>query len=423
MLSVACLTAAACRPGGDGGAPSGDGGSIQPGLTYHGAIRPLLEAHCVGCHTDDAVAPFPLDNWEDVRVRSFRVVDAVRSGKMPPAQFDPDCREVLGQRWMPEEHRQRFLRWADRGYPEGDPEEYRPPTTDSQPAPTPVGEPDLVVPMPEPYTPSPSEQGDDFYSVVLEYVFPETTYISASRIVPSEPRVVHHASVELSDAEGNNLTGEDASSHEITATVAGYFPGFTDIVLPEGAAFVVPAGAHLRLGIHYHLGWWSEDDWPADQTEVHFWTLPPDTLPLQRAHMLALFNRDLDIAAGDPESVQSEERHWSGNPMKVIGIGPHMHFWGTEARLEAIRPDGRVDCLADVPNYDFDWQVLYHYTDRSGVSLDTDDRMRLTCVYDNSEDNQPTVSGTQLRTEDRSFGSSSLDEMCNFNLLALEAIE
>ena len=34
--------------------------------TYHRDIKPLMEDHCTGCHADEAIAPFSLDDYDDV---------------------------------------------------------------------------------------------------------------------------------------------------------------------------------------------------------------------------------------------------------------------------------------------------------------------------------------------------------------------
>ena len=119
----------------------------------------------------------------------------------------------------------------------------------------------------------------------------------------------------------------------------------------------------------------------------------------------------IDIPAGD------KFRSGDGFPVNqtdltVIGVAPHMHSIGTHIRLDLIRQDGSEECLVDIPDWDFNWQQTYRFLEDDIVVAQPGDEFRLTCVYDNSEANQPIVNGEQLVPRRVTWGDGTLDEMC-----------
>ncbi len=88
----------------------------------------------------------------------------------------------------------------------------------------------------------------------------------------------------------------------------------------------------------------------------------------------------------------------------------HMHMLGKQVRLEVVHTDGSSTCLLDIPNWDFQWQREYSLVTPYRVAAG--DRLKITCVYDNSAAHQPVVNGTQQTPRDVTWGESSLDEMC-----------
>jgi hypothetical protein len=79
-------------------------------------------------------------------------------------------------------------------------------------------------------------------------------------------------------------------------------------------------------------------------------------------------------------------------------------------KLERIKGDGTSQCMLDIQNWDFNWQRTYWL--EHPITLLQDDQLRITCVYDNSQENQPTVNGVQQTPRRVRWGESSFDEMC-----------
>lgn len=301
-----------------------------------------------------------------------------------------------------------FSDWADAGYPEGDPESYRPP--EAQPEPVDLGPPDFVFPMEEPYTPEWSSQGDDFTRVFFEGSLPRDVYVRATRFVPGVPEMVHHTLVGAVDADRNLITTSDGGTVE---PIAFYVPGGPSFRAPEGAAWVLPEGTTFNASMHYHRAALSDaDSPPADQSEVHIWTMPAEEVT-HRVGTRVVQDWTLDIPAGEKNVVEQQAGDLDEDPFTVFAAIPHTHYLGTSLRVDIIRDeDGSEECMIHEPFYSFEWQLFHRFTDDDIVHFDGGERARITCTYDNTRENQPYIDGQQLTPRDVSFGPSSLDEMC-----------
>jgi hypothetical protein len=160
-----------------------------------------------------------------------------------------------------------------------------------------------------------------------------------------------------------------------------------------------------------------------DQTKVALWTLPEGALPdhvIYRGGSVAPFT----IPAGEPAYVAQTTSPMmrvsavGGTfgmggvfvPGEVIGMTPHAHHLASRMSATLIHPDGTTECMIDVPDWDFHWQLDYLYT--RGLAYGPEDQLSVTCEYDNSAANQAVVDGAQLLPREVGWGEGSLDEMC-----------
>jgi hypothetical protein len=338
-----------------------------------------------------------------VRLRARPIVDAVLSRTMPPAQFDPACRRVVNGHWMTEDDLDCFERWAQGGYAEGNPEQYQAPVTAEDPW-EPLGPADMVLRLPEPITPTfDGPLGDHYEWVTLDYVPSSDVLISATHVVPTAPEITHHVQV--------------FANNEV---IGGFVPGHSlPFTAPEGAAFLIPAGAEIGLSLHYHRGGLAPDaPTPSDQTELHLWHAAPEQTS-HEVRFIGLALADLFIEADDAESVNQDVVALYDGSATVFAVMPHMHLLGTSIRVDVNYTDGSTECLLHEPSFDFYWQTVHRYVAQDLVPLHGSETATLTCVYDNSQENQPYANGQQLRTRDVTLGDSSLDEMCTAGLLAV----
>lgn len=412
--------------GDEGGVLRPDGGTAGPPATYYADVLPLLQRECVSCHVEGGIGPFPLDTYERVRDEAENVTAAVEAGLMPPWLPDDACREYAHGRGLSDEERRVFARWLAAGTPEGDPADAPPP-----PEGRPTFEPTDVARMAEPYLPD-ATRPDDYRCFVLDHDFAADTFLTGSEVVPGAGALVHHvlvygvrpdqlASVEAADAadEGPGYTcfggpfaesGEESGSLGLIS-LGGWVPGQVPRVYPEGRAVYVPAGSKIVMQVHYNL---LSSEPIEDETEFRM-TLT-DAEPELRVSSFPAAILELSIPAGEPEARhRAVFRSYRSAPLRLTGVTPHMHLLGTEIGMRLLPPAGseaEPQCLVDIPRWDFNWQEGYGFRAEDEIVLEPGGGVELTCVYDNSETNQPVVNGERLTPRDVTWGEGTLDEMC-----------
>ncbi|HMV66592.1 MAG TPA: hypothetical protein PKA64_07055 [Myxococcota bacterium] len=392
-------------------------------VTWHRDVRPIVERSCLDCHVEGGLAPFDLpwhaEDWADgAPPWAGAVVGAVEARRMPPWPADDACHPIAHSRALSDDEIARFTAWEANDYAVGDLASFAP--LPGAPAPEPPGQPTLVLGFDAPFTPS-AALPDDYRCLPAGPAFEADTWLRASRVAPGSQRTVHHviaylippeqvAAIEAADAAedgpGYACWGGPVPDGGSASVLAGYVPGIAPEVLADGQARPLPAGARVVLQMHYNFGSAAPE---RDSTTLELWT--QDEPPVEVVLTTGLANADFVIPAGDPSYTDSLE-YGFGATAKVINVLGHMHQRGTHLRAEAVHPDGTTSCMLDLPRWDFAWQLFYAYPEDDPFWLDAADAVRLTCTWDNSAANQPTVNGVQLEPQDTRWGEGSADEMC-----------
>jgi hypothetical protein len=418
---------------GDGAESTAD--AILPtmdGPTWHGEIKGIVEQNCQGCHVEGGGTPFNFDSYDAVRTLAPVSLNSMESGSMPPWMPNPDCRHYQDERIMNVGQIATFKEWIDNDMPEGVETSVDQSTnTLKSDVLAEFGPPTFIAQSAEPYLPDTSAP-DDYRCFQVGDVFTEDTFVKATRIIPDATAIVHHvllyvitpqdvAELEARDAEedgpGYSCFGGPGIGQSF-APIAGWAPGGLPQITPEGVARYIPAGSKLVMQLHYNV---LNGGVIPDQTSVEFYTT--DDVPDYELKATPQAYLGLDIPAGDSESVQVTTFAVNKPDLTVIGVAPHMHSIGTHIRVDMIRADGTEECLVDIPKWDFNWQQTYRFLEDEVIVAQPGDAFRLTCVYDNSETNQPVVNGEQLVPRRVTWGDGTLDEMCLNYIHTIEPFE
>lgn len=384
-------------------------------VTWHGAIRPIVERRCQGCHVYGGIAPQAFDSFgatEDWRGAMVdRVTDPDPKDRMPPWPMDPACRDVRDARLLTADEKRAFVDWEAGGFPEGDPETYvaPEPATGAD-----LGEPQLELIRPEAYAPS-TLVTDDYRCFLYPQTVDADRWVRAVDVIPDQRDVVHHvllfvvpeASVpklEALDAQSPDKAGYPClggSGADGETLLSGWVPGMQPVIYPAGAAFLLPKGSRFVMQMHYNTSGVTAAVAPADATRAHLWTLPSGQEPDRLVRVRPVVDGDLAIAPGDAHAVEGVTVT-SPYTETIIGVIPHMHLLGQSIRLTTRPVAAAADtCLADIPRWDFHWQQTYQYADGAEVSVRLGDTVTLRCEYDNS-----------AGTTTVHWGEKTSDEMC-----------
>lgn len=375
-------------------------------VTYTRDIAPLLQAHCVACHRDGEVAPFPLTSYEHASKRAAQLVTVTQSRFMPPWRPEPEFGHFVGERRLTDRELKLFENWATSGTREGDPADLPPPARFTEG--WQLGEPDLIVKMPEPFT-IPAEGRDVFRNFVIPLPVTKDELVAAVEFRPGNRRVVHHTIYYL-DSNGAARKKDEADPGPgyssfggpgivPTGAIGGWAPGGNPQRLPDNMGRLLRKGSDLVLQIHYH---------PTGKEEVDQSTLGIHFVKSSSSRVVAgimVIDRNLYIPA-------AEERHpMSGSytlpaDVTMVGITPHMHLLGREMKATATFPDGKVEPLIWVKDWNFNWQDQYHFA--RPFKLPKGTRLDVQAVYDNSSKNPLNPNSPPKNVK---WGEQTNDEM------------
>ncbi|MDE2660346.1 MAG: tetratricopeptide repeat protein [Acidobacteriota bacterium] len=374
--------------------------------TFNRDAAPILFEHCVSCHREGGIGPFSLETYAGARGQAGLIAAMAEARIMPPWLLDPGPERFVGERRLPDEAIATLRRWADAGAPEGDPAALPPAPRFA--AGWQLGEPDLVVAMPEPYV-VPASGRDVFRSFVVEIPTERDRFVEAMEFLPGNHEVVHHAVVLVDAARSARhldaldpepgWTGMQAGLAESPdGHFLGWTPGKTSLEVPEGMTWRLPQGGDLVLQLHLL----PQPDAAPVQVQVgfHFGEAPTRT-----STRLRLGTKAMDVPAGDAD-YRIRDVYRLPVDVELVGLYPHAHYLGKEMRAWAEFEDGKRRPLLHIPDWDFNWQAEYRFA--RPVSLPAGSKLAMEFRYDNSAGNPQNPHDPPRRVL---YGPESSDEM------------
>lgn len=401
--------------------------SFQPGdktatVTYTRDIAPIVQARCLNCHREGQVAPFPLADYEQTAKRAGQIVRVTQDRIMPPWIPSPGHDKFVGERWLTDRELDLFQAWEQSGRARGD-------DADLPPAPKfaegwQLGEPDVIVRMPEPFA-VPADGPDLLQNFVIPIAIPEDKLVAAVEFHPGNKRVCHHAVLFL-DSSGQARKLDKATPEPGYANFGG--PGFlpsgalggwsvgnTPRPLPNGMGRYLKKGSDLVVQMHYHPTGKVE----TDQSEIGLYFVKKPVAeslkePAKLVGSIWMANYEMDIPAGEQRYARSTT-YTLPKEVILVGVVPHMHLLGKAMKVSATMPDKSVKTLIDIQNWNYNWQDEYYY--ERPFKLPAGTRLHVEAVFDNSADNPSNPSSPPKRV---TWGDGTTDEMlfCFFLLSA-----
>ncbi len=383
--------------------------------TFNRHIAPILQEHCWTCHRPGGVAPFSLLTFDQVKGRATQVVAATARRVMPPWQPEPGFGEFVGERRLSAEQIRTIAAWVSDGAPEGNASEA--PTIPVWPEGWRLGQPDLVVEMPEAYVLPASGAdtvGDVFRNFVIPIPLSSRRYVKGIEFLSDNPVVVHHATMRIDQTRmSRRFDAVDAapgfegflqpfSARYPDGHYLAWFPGQLRPLAPEGLSWRLEPRSDLVLQLHLRPT--GKPEAVRARVGFFFTETPPTSLPA----MLRLSRQHIDIAAGSREYVV-EDRYVLPVDVALHVVQPHAHYLAKEIQGVARLPDGSTRWIIYIKDWDFQQQNVYRLVEPLQLPKGTTLQMRYT--FDNSAENPRNPSRPPARVR---FGQNSLNEMADF---------
>lgn len=448
---------------GCGSSKTGDAtGTEQEPVSWNGNIAPLVAKKCVGCHQTGGIAPMSLESYASAQPYARQMLAEVVAGAMPPwsARATDECTPPYPLKDDPtltDDEVSQLKAWVDNGAVEG--------AASNTPLPAPaqraLDSVDLELPIPT--TINVDGGSDQLLCFTLDPQLDQDAWVNGVQVNPGNPEIVHHVLV-FTDPQGQGVTlagdkgyypcfggpqldpppaGSDQPSF---ALLGAWAPGGVPTVTPTDVAMQLPAGSHLVMQVHYHPhdGVHSGTD-SSTSVDLRFAPTAP-RLVGQLSLLGNISQQDWDKAGGvgyglrpgpdDPpggQAVFSIPPNVSGHTETerilipeakgvkdylVWGIATHMHYVGTDMKIDLLHPDGSSDCMLQTPKWDFNWQRVYYYDTPLAAApvANFGDVIEMRCTYDNTMDNPQVVTALDQQgltaPKTVTLGETSLDEMC-----------
>ena len=364
-------------------------------VTFTRDVAPILQAKCITCHRAGEVAPMALLTFQDARPWAKSIKDKVVSRQMPPWFADPKFGTFANDPSLTASEIATITKWVDGGAPQGD-------LKDLPTAPTFVdgwqlGEPDLIVELPE--VQIPAEGSDYFPTPNLTLPLTEDRWIRALEIRPSNRRVTHHSVIFSANIGAAMSTPSSAINPSGVFDVLGVWAvGTPATVYPEGTGRWVRKGEMLRTNLHYHPNGTAQ----VDRTRIGLYFGKGEIKKEVAASLAGNINFTIPPQA---RNYEMRAAYIADQDINIVSFFPHMHLRGTDMRMTATYPGGRQETLLNVPAYDFNWQLFYY--PKTTVRLPKGTRIDMVSHYDNSSANKRNPDPNRAV----SFGEASTAEM------------
>ena len=322
---------------------------------------------------------------------------------MPPWPPEPGFGDFAGERRLSDAEVETIRRWADSGSAEGEPAS-KPPLPMWRDG-WELGQPDLVLRLPQPYT-LPAGGSDVFRNFVVSVPLDATRYVRAVEFHGDNPRVLHHASLGIDRTrtsrqldQADPAPGFALMPENDVPSVFGWSPGKGPTVEPAGLAW--PLDKHSDLVLQLHL---LPDRMPAT-TQPSIGLFFSDTPPTRAAVAVKLESKTIDIAPGQRDYA-IEDTYLLPVAVEALSIYPHAHYLARTIKTFATLPDGSVRWLISIKDWNFRWQDEYRYA--APVPLPAGTKLTMQITYDNSADNPRNPSRPPTHVI---WGPRSTDEM------------
>ena len=385
-LALVILALVAAAPATAQQYAANNGGTHEAEVTFSKDVAPILQANCEICHRPASVGPMSLMTYQEVRRYASRARDLVSKRLMPPYHLDTGVgiQDIKDDWRLSDEEIETVVAWVDAGAPEGNPADLPPPiewpNEQKWQLEDILGPPDHVIKS-KPFDVA-AEGGDTWWRPRVPTGLDEDKWVMAAETRPSFPagrQVVHHAIPRL-------LRLNDEGEYRRIQSLSEYAMGKVGEIVPRDAGRLLKASDMIEWDAHYYpMGY----DVPGDQLELGIWFHEEGYEPE--------FNQDLrlyplrgDIALRPGGTAMTQGFHRWDHPVRLDSFQPHGHVHLHAMSMQAVYPDGNVELLSMVTDFDARWHHSYIYEDDVAPLLPTGTVLVLTGWYDNTAENELT---------------------------------
>lgn len=349
-------------------------------ISYQDEIVPILRRRCTTCHVEHGLAPWAMTNHRMIQGWSPMIREVLVTRRMPPGQIDMQVGEWDNIHHITDDELITLVHWIDSGarrQGDDDPLIVQETVDDSWR----LGEPDLIIEVPEEKIPATGMV--DFKIKHADLNLEQDQWIRAVAYNVGDRSVLHSLLVFAVDP---GLTEKEPAAlvdPRHTEFISLYVPPRTEEEFAADSGFLLRKDRDLSFKLRYVTGGRET----VDRTRIGLYFR--DSAPEYAVHNVIALNPDFTIAPGEVDHVEHAQTPVFEQDVLVESFAPQTHTRGKSMTISAQYPDGRVQRLINVANYNFNWQMNYRLQHR--VALPAGSRLISETVYDNSASNPQNV--------------------------------
>lgn len=421
--------------------------------TYYEHVKPILELHCVACHSQGQIAgDIALTDPATVVKGASDIAFNASIAYMPPWMPSRQSLPMKHDRSLSDTEIATLIAWSDNFAPLGEPEDYVPPSADAYEI-TEIRA-DLLLSNDEAYNPDETVQ-DDYRCFAFPLDIDDTRYVTGYEFMPDVTEMAHHGIVYLVDSSAQTaIERRNFEDGQVgwscygglgfridNEMIGAWAPGTMPMLYPEGTGFRIDPDDYLIIQMHYNLAITRQPDQtqlklqlaPADESIAELITYQmsaPVEIPCPtgvegpQCTRVAAVNRVdklygmesryfADSLLQDCKQTLNDYADNTGEhaigycdypipaPITVFAVFGHMHELGSSFQLEVNPDSDNPITMLDIPNWDFHWQDIYQFVEP--LQLERGDVVRMTCHWDNTQSDDPRYVV---------WGEGTADEMC-----------
>jgi len=364
-------------------------------LTYTKDIAPILADRCVKCHNENGIAPWSMSNYNLVNGWSSMMKEVLISKRMPPWSADPEIGEFENSLVLEDSSLRKVIRWINEGrkYGEGiDTLETIKPVSFEWKS----GVPDTIINLKTEKIPATGIVPYRFQRFTLD--LPENKYLKAIEIQPGNSKVVHHITLSKNrKPQFIHAFNRDEIKH-IDSYIAFSASENNSTEFPENTGYYIEKDVQLTVQIHYATTGKEE----IDQTNIGLYFHKEK--PKKEIHSIGTSSYDFKIPPfGEKVSVVATDT--VAKNIKIYFLSPHMHYRGKSSTITVEYPNGEIEKIISVADYNFNWQRFYKF--KEPLFLPKGSIIKVEGVFDNTFQNPFNPDPDQVLQ----FGRQSIDEM------------
>jgi hypothetical protein len=391
--------------------------------TFTKDIAPILQERCQECHQKGSMAPMSLVTYEETRPWAKAIKQRVITRQMPPWHID---RTVGVQKFkndmsLSDDQVATIARWVDAGAPMGDakdmPAPRQWPTGNEWKAAKELGQPDLIIKS-DPYTMAAHHQ-DVWWRPTSDIPLTEARWARAVEIRPGTlqgRKITHHAVAYLAQDDPESIGPGGDRDLSGRAMLMEWAIGKGYDLYRTGSGKLLLPGSKISWDVHIH----AVGEEIRDNVELGIWLYPKGQEPSHRTFLTGFQalrgfqssdssrsggGRNIDIA---PNSLGETDNYTVlKKAAQLENFQPHMHLRGKAMTVEAILPDGTIQTVSHVGNFNFNWMTNYIYAEDAAPVFPKGTLIHVTAWYDNTHANPNNPDPDQWV----GYGDRTVDEM------------